>query len=185
MTRARKRRVMLAAGAARALPAAALGAATALLVSCSSSGGLIPAANAGPLRGDFEKVARAAEAGNGKCSETEAALSKTELDFAGLPRSVDAELRNTLRQGIDNLKHRALTLCSQPLPQETNTTPTTTQTTPTTTTPTTPTTTTGTTPTTPTTPTTTSPGGGTPPEESKEQPAGGEESPSAGQEAGK
>jgi hypothetical protein len=180
------------AASGRALPgrvvrvplAAALGVAAAVLVSCSSSGGgLIPAGNAGPLRGDFEAVVRAAESGNGKCSETESALSKTELDLAALPASVNSELRSTLRQGIDNLKLRALALCAQPLPQSTNTTTTTqaTPTTKTTTTPTTPTTTsTAPTTSTPTTPTTTNPGGGTPPEESKGGPdrgggAGGEE----------
>jgi hypothetical protein len=183
---------------ARALLAAALGVTAALLVSCSSSGGgLIPSANAGPLREDFEAVVRAAERGNGNCSETESALAKTELDFSGLPASVSSELRSTLRRGIDNLKLRARALCSQPLPQSTNTT--TTQSTPTTktaTTPTTPATTPNTqTTSTQTTPTTTSPGGGTPPEESKGEPergAGGEEPPgkgdgkgSGGQEAGK
>jgi hypothetical protein len=178
----------------RALLAAALGVAAALLVSCSSSGGgLIPSANAGPLREDFEAVVRAAERGNGNCSETESALAKTELDFAGLPASVSSELRSTLRRGIDNLKLRARALCSQPLPQPTNTT---TQTTPTTT-PTTPATTTTSTQTTTTqtTPTTTNPGGGTPAEESKggpERGADGEEPPgksdgkgSGGQEVGK
>jgi hypothetical protein len=175
------------ARAARALLAAGLGAATALLVSCSGSGGLIPAGNAGPLQGDFQAVANAAERGNGKCSETEAALSKTELDFAALPSSVNAGLRTTLRQGIDNLKHRALALCTQPLPAATNTAPATTQTT-TTTPATTQTTTTSTTP--PPTTTNSSPEGGTPAEEPKE-PRGAEpggEEPKAndgGQEAGK
>ena len=168
--------------------AGALGVAAALLVACSGSGGnLIPAASAGPLRGDFEVVARAAENGNGKCSETEAALTKTELDFAALPTSVDTKLRNTLSQGIANLKVRPLALCAQPLPQATNTAPTTTQTAPTTKTQTTPATT-PTTPTTPTTtPTTTTPEGGTPPEESKGAGAepGGEEPPGKGGGGGK
>jgi hypothetical protein len=167
----------------RSALACALGIAAALLVSCSSSGGgLIPAGNAGPLRGDFEAVARAAENGNGKCSETEAALSKTQLDLAGLPNSVNAALRSKLGEGLANLKVRALALCSQPLPQLTNTTPTETETTPTT--PTSPTTST------PTTPPTVIPEGGTPPEETKGGGAeqGGTEPPgkdSGGQEAGK
>jgi hypothetical protein len=186
----------IGASLVRALLAAALGVAAALLVSCSgSSSALIPAANAGPLRADFEAVASAAEKGNGKCSETESALSKTEIDLGALPASVSAELRSTLRQGVDNLKVRALGLCAQPLPQPTNTTTTTTSTTTTppptksSTTPSTPTTT----PTTPTTPTTTNPGGGTPPEEpskggGSEPGARGEEPPgkgNGGQEAGK
>jgi hypothetical protein len=146
--------------------AAMLGVAAALLVACgSSSGKLIPVADSGPLQGDFETVVVDAESASGKCSATEAALAKTEQDFTALPASVDSGLRATLRQGIDNLRARALALCAQPLAQTTPTsttsqptTSTSTATTPTTT----PSTTTPTTTTPSTTPTTTSPGGGTP-----------------------
>jgi hypothetical protein len=113
-----------------------LGVLAALLVACSSSGkGLIPVGDAGPLQSDFETVARAAENGDGTCTQTESALLKTDQDFAALPTSVDAGLRNTLHQGIENLRSRSLALCAQPLPQATvtATTPkTTTSTTPTT-----------------------------------------------------
>jgi hypothetical protein len=161
----------------RLLVAGALGVAAAILVSCgSSSGKLIPAANAGPLQSDFEAVAQAAESGNGSCTNTEAAILKTEQDFAALPSTVDSGLRNTLRQGISNLRKHALELCKQPLAQ-TNTTPpkTTTSTKTTPTTPTTPQTTSTqtTTPTTPTTPTTSGPGGGTPAPEHETPSQGG------------
>src|SRR5204863_8451019 len=73
-----------------------LGASTALLVACGSSGKLIPVANSEPLQKDFEEVARAAENGHGGCSSTEAALNKADHDFAGLPASVDAGLRRRL-----------------------------------------------------------------------------------------
>jgi hypothetical protein len=141
-----------------------LGPAVAVLLACGSSGaGLIPAGNAGPLQSDFEAIAQAAQSGNGNCAATEAAIIKTERDFRVLPTSVDGGLRNTLRQGIANLRSRALVACTQPLAQSTVTSstaksapttsttppPTTTQTTPTATTP------------TATTPTTTGPGGGT------------------------
>ena len=146
--------------------ALALGALAALLISCSSSGkGLIPVADAGPLQSDFEAVAQAAENGDGSCAGTEAALLKTEQDFAALPNSVDAGLRKRLNEGIQSLRTHALGLCAQPLPQSTvtSTTPkTTTTTTPTTSTPTeTQTTETQTTPTTET-PEPSGPGGGTP-----------------------
>jgi hypothetical protein len=150
----------------RLLCVALLGVAAALLVACGSSGkGLIPAANASPLQSDFEAVAQAAQSGEGNCARTEAAIGKTVQDFAALPTTVDAGLRNTLSKGITNLRRRALALCTQPLPQATVTTST--PTTPTTSTQTTPTPThteTATTPTTPpaTTPTSTTPGGGTP-----------------------
>jgi cytoskeletal protein RodZ len=150
----------------RILLAGLLGVSAALLVACGSSGkGLIPSANAGPLQSDFEAVAQAAQSGEGNCTATEAAISKTESDFAALPATVDAGLHKTLSVGIANLRRRALALCAQPLPQATSTTSTPTTTTSTQTTPTTSTQTeTSTAPTTSTTtpPTATSPGGGTP-----------------------
>ncbi len=172
-----------------ALLASLLGVAAAVLVSCgSSTGKLIPVANAGPLQSDFEAVAQEAEAGNGSCSATEAAIVKTEQDFRALPPTVDAGLNNTLRQGIDNLRQRALALCVQPLAQTTaaattsktttstrtttsTTTPTVTQTSPTSSTPT----------TTATAPPTSGSGGGTPAPGASESPQGaGENGGSAG-----
>jgi hypothetical protein len=160
----------------RAAVAGTLGVLSAVLISCGSSGaGLIPAGNAGPLQSDFEAIAAAAQSGNGSCESTKAAISKTEQDFRALPGNIDNGLRNTLRQGISNLRERALVACTQPLPQATVTTNTaTTDTTPSTTSP--PTTDTTTTSTTPppttSTPTTTGPGGGTP--APKEGAAGGQ-----------
>jgi hypothetical protein len=160
----------------RVVLAGLLGPAAALLVSCGgSSGKLIPVADAGPLQSDFEAVAREAEAGNGSCSATEAAITTTEQDFSALPASVDAGLRSTLRQGIENLRTHALVLCAQPLVQtntattilKVTTPPTTTTTTTTATTPTIPPTST-----TPTTPTTSTTGGGTVAPGAGESPAG-------------
>ncbi len=139
--------------AAKGLLAAALGAAAAALVACGSSGGgLIPAAQAGPLQSDIEAVERAAEAGNGSCAATEAALLKTDQDYAALPAAVNSTLRGKLRLGIENLHKVAREACAQPLVQtKTTTTPKPTTTTPPATTTTPPkTTTTTTTPTTPT-----------------------------------
>lgn len=157
----------------RLLSAALLGVTAAVLVSCGSSGsGLIPTANASPLRGDFEAVAQAAASGNGSCARTESALGKTEQDFLALPATIDGGLHKRLQQGIANLHTQALAMCLRPTTTPTTTTSSQTTTTPTTTTPTstqtTPTTTPSTTTTTPTstqtTPTTTTPpsqGGGT------------------------
>jgi hypothetical protein len=143
-----------------------LGVAAALLVSCGSSGkGLIPTGDAGPLQGDFEAVAQAAENGNGSCTATAEAIRKTEHDFGALPATLDAGLRSTLERGIANLRSRALSLCAQPLAQTTTSAspPSTTTSTPTTaTTPTVTQTTNTQTPPTVTIPTTSGPGGGTP-----------------------
>jgi hypothetical protein len=140
---------------------------TIVLASCGgSSKGLIPIANAGPLQSDFEAVAQAAQTGGGNCTATTEAINKTEQDFAALPATIDSGLHRRLREGISNLRERALALCAQPPTQTaTTTTPRTTTTTTTTktqTTPTTPTTTTST-PTTPTPTPVTPPnnGGGT------------------------
>jgi hypothetical protein len=136
-----------------------LGVAAALLVACGSSGsGLIPLASSGPLQSDFEAVRQAAESGSGNCSATEAALLKTSEDFSALPATVDRNLHDTLRQGIDNLRTRALALCTQPLAK--TTTDSTPKTTTTTTTPTVTETSTKTTPPPSETPTTPSNGGG-------------------------
>jgi hypothetical protein len=161
----------------RGAVACLLGLAAALLISCGTSGaGLIPAGNAGPLQSDFEEIASAAQSGNGSCSATEAAILKTEHDFSALPASINAALSSKLREGIANLRTRAMALCAQPhaVPTVTNATPTTTQTTPAQTTPTTTQTTpTQTTPTTSTTtPTTTGPGGGTPAPGGEQTPGG-------------
>jgi len=151
---------------------ATLGVLAALLVACSGSGkGLIPTGDAGPLQGDFEAVAQAAENGDGDCGSTESALLKTEQDFAALPSSLDTGLHNTLRQGIENLRKRALALCTQPLPQATQATtaPQTTSSTSATTPPS--ETQTTSTATTPTPPAPSGPGGGTaaPGEEGEEE----------------
>lgn len=155
----------------RLIVVALLGATTALLVSCGSSGtGLIPSASAGPLQEDFEAVAKAAEAGNGDCAKTEAALGKTEEDFLALPATVDRGLHKRLEEGIANLRKQALEMCEEPTTTETSATTTQTKSTPrtgTTSTESTTSTETATTPTTPTntptTPTTSTPpssGGG-------------------------
>jgi hypothetical protein len=173
---------------------ALLGAAAALLVSCGSSGaGLIPSASAGPLQEDFEAVAKAAEAGNGDCAKTEAALGKTEEDFLALPATIDKGLHKRLEEGITNLRKQALAMCEEPTATETSTTTTQTKTTPqtgttntetttsteTATTPTTP----ATTPTTPTTSTPPTPGGGVEaPEEGASEHGGDEQGAGIGKE---
>jgi hypothetical protein len=156
----------------RLLAGGVLGAASALLVSCSGSGkGLIPSAHAGPLKDDFALVEEAARAGHGSCAATEAALQKTESDFAALPASVDAGLRQRLREGIGKLHEDALELCAQALTQSTTATTVPRPTTTTQTTATTPTTPPATTPTQSTPSTTTTapnPSGGTPAKEPEE-----------------
>jgi cobalamin biosynthesis Mg chelatase CobN len=162
----------------RLVTVALLGAATALLVSCGSSGkGLIPSANAGPLQNDFEEVARAAESGNGSCAATESALGKTEQDFLALPTTIDKGLHRRLEEGIKHLRKQALEMCTEPTPTATSTTSTETTTTPTTSTETTSTETATTPSTTPSTPTSTqtTPSTGTP-----QNPGGGVEAPEEG-----
>lgn len=172
-----------------ALLVCVLGACAALAVGCGgSSGKLIPVADAGPLQSDFEAVAQTAQEGDGSCSATEAAIQKTEQDYAALPASLDSGLRSTLHQGIENLKARALALCSQPVAQANTSTTTKTSTQKTATTPPTATTPASTTPatTTPATPPTESTtGGGTAAPGTGENGAGGTgETPATSEETG-
>jgi hypothetical protein len=165
--RARGARRSARHSAVRILPAFGLVASCALLSACSSSSrGLIPASDAGPLQSDFEAVAQAAQNGNGDCAETAGEIRKTEQDFAALPTSVASNLRNTLSIGISNLSTRALARCAQTTSRSTTTTTTTTAIVIATTTETTTETTTS------STSTTTGAGGGTP--------APGEPAPGAG-----
>jgi hypothetical protein len=150
-----------------------LGVAATSAMACGSSGkGLIPASAAGPLQGDFEAVANAAEAGNGDCTATDEAVAKTEQDFAGLPIGVDRGLRERIREGIANLSERARAMCAEPATTVTTTSSTRTSTTTTTSTPTSSSTTT--TSSSSTSPATSVPnqGGGTP-AEGAAPPAGG------------
>jgi hypothetical protein len=153
------------------LLAFALGLGAAGLAACGSSGSsraLIPSADAGPLKADFDAIASAVDAGD--CQATDRALARAQNDLDGLPTGVSVRLKNRLQAGLDRLRRQAPTECraaqtqTQTTPSVTTdtvttvteTTPTTTATTPTTTVP----TTTATTPTTTTPPTTTT-GGGT------------------------
>jgi hypothetical protein len=96
-----------------ALLATVLGALTALAGCGSSGSGLLPASHAQPLLADFEAVRDAAEKGAGDCAATEAALTKTQSDFAALPRSVNAALRANLEEGIENLALLAHEACAK------------------------------------------------------------------------
>jgi hypothetical protein len=144
---------------------AASGVAAALLAACGGSAGLIPSGNAGPLRSDFEAVANAAENGNGHCSQTQAAISKTERDFESLPASVDRRLRARLSEGITHLRLQALLACKQPVGGATTTAASSTPST--SSSPSTSTTTSTSTETVETSSTSSSPSGGTPAEEAE------------------
>lgn len=155
---------MMVRSAIRFLLAGGLGAGCALLVACGSSGkGLIPASNAGPLTNDFDAIGAAVAAGD--CAATDQALARAQRDFAALPSTVDAGLRQHIRDGLNKLQDSAPSQCasqssqSQTTQSTATTAPTTTQTT--TTTPSTSTTTTTSPPT--TTSTTPSTTGTTPP----------------------
>jgi len=100
--------------------AAILGLVTALLVACGGSGrGLIPSANAGPLKSDFDNVAAAV--GNGDCAGTRSALSQARSDLDALPATVDPRLRRKLSAGLRNLARNAVVDCAQNQPQTTTT----------------------------------------------------------------
>jgi hypothetical protein len=149
--------------------------------SSGSSGSPIPATQAERMIALLQKADSQASAGT--CEGAQAKVRETQGILATLPKSVDADLRRELANGMDRLLTLIADQCQRPQPSTTTTTPTETTTTPTTTTPTdttptdttptdttpTDTTPTDTTPTdttpstTTTTPTTTTGTGGTPP----------------------
>jgi cell division protein FtsN len=164
------------------LLALALGVGAALLVACGTgTEDGIPAADASELKSQLEDVRQAVDAG--RCDDVPGQVRQVVAGVDRLPSSVDARLRDELRNGAERLRNRAIEECNaglaeptttetQPSTQtQTQTTPTVTTTVPTTTTPTTtqpPADTVTTPPTTqapaPPEPVEPAPGGGTPPE---------------------
>jgi hypothetical protein len=158
-----------------------LGVAAAMLVACGTgTKDGIPAADAGELKSQIEDVRQAVEAR--RCGDVPGQVRQVVAQVDRLPSSVDARLREELRNGAERLRSQAIEDCNASLAQttetqpetqtQTQTTETVTTTVPTTTTPTTtqPPAATVTTPPTTQPPAPTAPpaepvpGGGTPPE---------------------
>jgi hypothetical protein len=167
--------------AIKAVPLGALGCATAFLVACGSSNGLLAGGDANSLQSALSSVQSACAAGH-RAAAVQAAQSFSDRVDALSPQSVDRQLIANLQQGAKTVEALATRTCTAATTPTTTTPTTTTPTTtvPTTTTPTTttPTTTTPTTPTSPTTPTTTTQttppnGGGTPGNGNGNGPPGG------------
>jgi cell division septation protein DedD len=145
-----------------------LGVAAAMLVACGTgTKDGIPAADAGELKSQIEDVRQAVEAR--RCGDVPGQVRQVVAQVDRLPSSVDARLREELRNGAERLRSQAIEDCNASLAQTTETVTTTvpTTTTPTTTQPpaatvTTPPTTQPPAPTAP--PAEPVPGGGTPPE---------------------
>jgi len=87
---------------------------------CGSTRGLIPPANASALERDFAEVARAAE--QGECTGAKEMIERTETDFAALPGSVAAPLRQQLASGIANLRSLTFSKCLSAATTTTSTT---------------------------------------------------------------
>ena len=111
----------------------ALGLAVAGLAACGggSSKALIPSADAGPLKDDFDNVASAVA--DGDCPGSVRALAQAQSDLDQLPARVSVRLRRRLQEGINTLKRQAAKEC---MDNQATTETVTTETTPTETTPT-------------------------------------------------
>ena len=129
MTAGRDGRLATARRAARCRRGARCAGAAGL---CGLGSGLIPAADAGPLQ---QRLRSRRTGGRKRQRQLLRDRNSDRQDRTGLHRAarrhVDAGLRDTLRQGIANLRTRALALCAQPLarPAPPSTTPTSTTTT--------------------------------------------------------
>jgi hypothetical protein len=124
------------------LAALALGVGAALLVACgASTKGGIPAASAGELKSQIGDVQQAVD--SGRCDELDGQLRQVDDGVKGLPATVDARLRASLRDAADRLRREAVNECdagaattatttepveTQTEPPETTTAPTATQT---------------------------------------------------------
>lgn len=133
-----------------------LSCAAVVLAGCGSSSSLLDGSTASDLQESLGRVRSAID--EGRCSQARSAARAGAERVDALPSSVDAELRDTLKRGFDELSAKVGTDCETPTTTETTpTVPTETTTTTTPTEPTTPTETTTTTETTtpiePTTPT--------------------------------
>jgi len=118
----------------RALPhllALTLGVSAALLAACgSTTSGGIPRGDASVIKGQLEDVRQ--RVNDGQCDGLASQLRDVDQAIDGLPRSVDARLVSSLRDGADKLQNTAISECNlNNSPTETTTTPTTTETTPT------------------------------------------------------
>jgi hypothetical protein len=137
---------------------AVLGFAAAFLAACGDRSHLLPAGDASTLRGDLDLVQQ--DISDGHCARLAGDIQRARDHVESLRSSVDARLKERLREGANALATQAPPACAQA--QRTQTTPQTqTQTTPPTETETTPPTETETTP--PTETETTPPTATTPP----------------------
>jgi hypothetical protein len=139
------------------LGALLLGGATALLVSCGSSNGLLSSGESSKLSGDLDAISQAVAAGNCNTAQRRSGALRDQVN--ALPSKVDSKLLKALQDGAATVSSNAAKDCTNPTTTQ-QTLETQTQTTQTTTTPTTvPTNTAPTTPpnTTPTSPTETTP----------------------------
>jgi len=92
------------------LLALVLGAAAAAgLVACGKSDHLIPSSDASTL--DKQLSALKDSVDQGKCDSVGDDLQRLDTAVANLPKSVDAELRKRLRNGVTNLSARAPGAC--------------------------------------------------------------------------
>jgi hypothetical protein len=96
------------------LVALALGGVAALLVSCGSSSGLIPAGNAQQLTSNLQNVADAVA--DGDCASAVAAVGQVGAAVAQLPASVDLRLRLRLGTGTKRLIAAVPNDCKQATP---------------------------------------------------------------------
>ncbi len=104
----------------RALPylvALLCGVGSALLVACGgSTRGGIPSADASDLKSQLEDVRQAVD--DARCDEVGGQLGQVDEGIDGLPRSVDAGLRERLREASDRLRAEAIKECNDNLASE-------------------------------------------------------------------
>ncbi|MCW3016415.1 MAG: hypothetical protein JWO02_3507, partial [Solirubrobacterales bacterium] len=88
-----------------------LGAGAALFAGCGDRSNLIPRQDASALSTNIAAVQAAVNARN--CGVSDQALSQAQARVTNLPDSVDSRLRQRLLNGLNTLRQKAETECSQ------------------------------------------------------------------------
>jgi cell division protein FtsN len=103
--------------------AALLGVGAAVLAACGAGGdGTIPAASASDLKREIDDVRKAVD--DDRCEEVTGQVRQVDEGIDDLPPTVDDQLRNSLRDGVNRLLSAARDECDD-TPTETTTTETT------------------------------------------------------------
>jgi len=106
-----------------AVTAAIAASVLALLAGCGSTdeGGPVPAATRAELNKQLDSIEARFDHGDGACSDIAQNQTSVEATLDGIPKDVDAQVRDALRSGFDRLFELTATQCDEQKGQQTET----------------------------------------------------------------